>query len=294
MAGTPRAARRIAVVSMGVSGLLALAKLWIGLLAGSASVVADGFESAGDVVAAGIAFFGLAVAARPPDERHPYGHGRFETVTALGVGIMLAVVGAGISYRSLAGLSEVKAPPAAYALWPLVASIVLKGALSPVKFHIGKKARSSVLVADSWNDAVDVLSGMTALAGVGLAVYDPGRFLQADRYGGFAVGLIVIFLGLRVVRDTTLQLMDTMPDPVMMDDIRRVATSIEGVMGVEKCFARSTGLMHHVDLHLEVDPNLTVRASHDIARQVREKVIQELDWVADVLVHVEPYPPLLS
>ena len=149
-------------------------------------------------------------------------------------------------------------------------------------------------MADAWNDLVDVLSGMAAVTGLGLTLYDPRRFPSADNYGGFAVGLIVIFLGLRVIRDTTYQLMDTMPAPDLMEEIRRVAISVPGVLGVEKCFARNTGMKHHVDLHLEVDPSMTVKESHDIATKVRNRIVKELDWVADVLVHVEPHLPLLE
>lgn len=87
-----------------------------------------------------------------------------------------------------------------------------------------------------------------------------------------------------------MQLMDTMPDPEFMVLIRQVAESVPGALGVEKCFARKTGLQYHVDLHLEVDPNLTVRESHEIATRVRNRIKDELDWVADVLVHIEPYP----
>ena len=285
--------KRVAFISVGISGLLAVAKISIGLVAGSTSVVADGLESAGDVVASSIVLFGLVVAARPPDAGHPYGHGRFETLTGLAVGIILSGAGVAICIRSLAGLHEIRPAPAAYAIWPLIASITIKAVLSPIKFHYGRLVRSSALVADAWNDLLDVLSGVVALTGVGLAIYDPSRFLYADHYGGFAVGVIVILLGMRVIRDTTMQLMDTMPNSAMLDDIRRVAMNVPGVMGVEKCFARNTGLKHHVDLHLEVDPSMSVQASHYIAMQVREKIVMELDWVADVLVHVEPYPPLL-
>src|SRR5262249_58609436 len=107
---------------------------------------------------------------------------------------------------------------------------------------------------------------------------------------GFVVGLIVILTGARVARDTGLQLMDTMPDGEMMSQIREAATSVSGVRGVEKCFARKTGMRYHVDLHLEVDPDMTVRQSHGIAHEVRMQVMDRLDWVADVLVHVEPAP----
>jgi cation diffusion facilitator family transporter len=123
---------------------------------------------------------------------------------------------------------------------------------------------------------------------VGLAVFVPGM-TAADHWGGFAVGLFVIFFGLRVVRETALQLMDTMPEGVRMDEIRKVAMQVPGALGIEKCYARKTGLRYHVDLHLEVDPNLTVRASHDIATAVRTALRKDVDWVEDVLVHVEPH-----
>jgi divalent metal cation (Fe/Co/Zn/Cd) transporter len=85
-----------------------------------------------------------------------------------------------------------------------------------------------------------------------------------------------------------------MPEPAIIEDIRRVALSVPGVLGVEKCFARNTGLKHHVDLPLEVDPAMTVLASHEIAMQVRDKVVADLDWVANVLVHVEPHAPPMA
>lgn len=274
---------------MAVSGGLAVTKLVVGYLAGSTSVMADGLESAGDVLASGIILLGLAVAARPPDQNHPYGHGRFETLTGLGVGVALALVGAGITWKSFQNLDLRHAPPATYAVWPLIASVLLKAALAAVKFRAGRRIRSSALVADAWNDTVDILSGSVALAAVGLTLYDPQRFLAADHYGGAAVGLIVIVLGLQVVRETSLTLMDTMPGEAMMASIRAAAMKVPGALDVEKCYARKTGLRYHVDLHLEVDPDLTVRRGHSIAEEVRHAVKNELAWVEDVLVHVEPY-----
>jgi cation diffusion facilitator family transporter len=284
-----RTGRRIALASVATSAALAVAKILIGWMAGSTSVVADGFESASDVVASAVVLFGLAVAARPPDDQHPYGHGRFEMLTGLGLGFLLAVVGLAISVKSLLRVGEVHQPPAAYGLWPLLASVAAKSALSTVKLRYGRRIQSAALVADAWNDTVDILSGTVALAALGLTLYDPSRFLAFDHYGGFAVGLIVIFLGLRVVRETSLQLMDTMPAVELMDAIREAARDVPGVRGVEKCYARKTGLQYHVDLHLELDPELTVRASHEIATQVRFRIKERLDWVADVMVHVEPY-----
>lgn len=285
-----RIGQKVALAGIAVSSGLAVVKIVTGLLAGSTSVVADGLESAGDVLASGLVFLGLTLAAKPADSDHPYGHGRAETLTGLLVGLMLFGTGFAISFHAMTLVGEPHAPPAAYAIWPLIASIAIKSVLSGTKYRIGKAIGSAALAADAWNDAVDIVSGLAALSAVGLTLYDPQRFLAADVYGGFAVGLIVIFTGLRVSRDTGLQLMDTMPDQRMMQTIRDVAQKVSGVEGVEKCFARKTGLQYHVDLHLEVDPDITVRSSHDIAERVRQRIRHDVDWVADVLVHVEPSP----
>ncbi len=285
-----RIGQKVALAGMIVSSGLAVVKIVTGLMAASTSVVADGLESAGDVLASGFVFLGLTLAAKPPDSDHPYGHGRAETLTGLLVGLMLVAAGIAISFHALRLVGKPSLPPAAYAVWPLIASIAIKAVLSGVKYRIGKAIGSAALAADAWNDAVDIVSGFAALAAVSLTLYDPQTFLAADHYGGFAVGVIVIFTGLRVARDTGLQLMDTMPDARMMRTIRDVAQKVSGVEGVEKCFARKTGLQYHVDLHLEVDPDISVRSSHDIAERVRQRIRQDVDWVADVLVHVEPSP----
>ena len=169
-------------------------------------------------------------------------------------------------------------------------SLLAKTALATIKFRYGFRLASAALTADAWNDAMDTLSAIAALIAVGLTLSDPVRFRDADRYGGCAVGLIVVFAGLRVSRETSLQLMDTMPAGGKIEEIRTAARTVEGVRGVEKCYARKTGLKYHVDLHLEVDPEMTVRRSHELGHQVRERILDRLPWVADVLVHVEPAP----
>jgi cation diffusion facilitator family transporter len=283
------AGRRIAITSMLISAGLAVAKIAIGLHASSTATVSDGIESAGDVLASGLVLLGLIIAAKPPDSEHPYGHGRLETLSALAVGMLLVATGVLIAFESLHLTRGSNPTPAAYAVWPLIASIAIKAILSATKWRYGRKIQSSGLIADAWNDTVDVLSGSTALLGLGLTLLAPERFAAADRIGGSAVGVIVVFLGIRVVRDTVVQLMDTMPDPEAMDSIRLAGIGVPGVLGIEKCFARKTGLKWHVDLHLEVDPAMSVYDSHQIATHVREKIRAEVDWVADVLVHVEPH-----
>ncbi len=284
-----RIARRVALASIFISAGLAAAKISVGLMANSTAVVSDGFESAGDVLASSFVLFGLTIAAKPADEEHPYGHGRYETLTGLLVGILLTVTGTLICYRAMERAADAQHTPLAFAVWPMLASILLKSITWWYKRSYGKRIGSDSLVADSWNDAMDILSAAVALLALAITLADPVRFAYADHIGGGAVGIIVILLGLHVMRDTTLQLVDTMPAAPLLKEIREAALGVPGALGVEKCFARKTGLKYHVDLHLEVDPGMTVRESHEIASKVRDRIKENLTWVADVLVHVEPH-----
>jgi cation diffusion facilitator family transporter len=134
----------------------------------------------------------------------------------------------------------------------------------------------------------DLVSTTVAMIAIGLTLIDPVRFGFVDHLGGMIIGIIIVWLAIRVVRQTVDYLTDTMPSHEMMNQIRDVALQVPGAQDIEKCFARRTGLRYHVDLHLEVAPEMTVRESHSIATQVRICIKEELSWVADVLVHVEP------
>jgi cation diffusion facilitator family transporter len=283
-------ARQLAILGMVVSGFLAILKITVGWFGHSAALSADGFESAADVFTSGLVIVALTLAARPPDENHPYGHGRVEILTGLLLGFILFCAGVAIAWHGLTPRADETLTPQFYSIWPLFISIGAKSWLVMVKYRYSRQIGSSSLLADAANDGVDILSGTVALAALSLTLFDPPRFPRADHYGAFVVGLIVVATGLRVMYESGMQLMDTMPDEGSMARIREVALSVNDVAGVEKCFARKTGLKYHVDLHLEVDPEMTVRASHEIATRVRDRIRHQLPWVADVLVHVEPSP----
>jgi cation diffusion facilitator family transporter len=268
---------------------LAILKITIGLAAGSAATVADGVESAADVFASGLLILGLTLAARPADRNHPYGHGRFEILTGLAIGSMLCITGAAISYRSYLQIGHDGGPPQAYAIWPLLISLAAKAALSYYKLRIARRIQSGALAADGKNDFVDVISGATALAALGLTIFDPARFANADPIGGVLVGGIVLFLGMQVMWETSEQLVDTMPNDTNLAELRRVAMSVAGVQDVEKILARKTGLRWHVDMHIHVDPLMTVRDSHIVAGTVKSELREKLNWIENVLVHVEPF-----
>ena len=200
----------------------------------------------------------------------------------------LVAGGFGIAWRSLAAMGTAPQPPGGTAAIALGIAIVVRGVMASLKFRAAARIGSLALRSDAWNDAVDILSAVVGLGAVLLARVSPDRFLAADHYGAVFVGLVVVATGVRVTRTATLDLADTMPDSAMTSAIRTVALAVPGVDAVEKQHARKTGLRYHVDLHIEVDPTMSVRESHRIAHDVQAAIRQQLSWVADVLVHVEP------
>jgi len=282
-------AKRVTVIAMAVSGTLSAAKLIVGWIAHSTAVFADGLENAGDLFGSALVLYALYIASNPPDSDHPYGHGRSETIAGLAVGVLLGASGLAICFESVRRLHVRTELPHLFAIWPMIASIVVKTGLSVGKFRFGRRLGSAALTADAWHDGIEIVSGVVALLALGLTLYDPEHFSAADHLGGFAVGLIVIFTALHVVRDTSDELMDAMPSQRRIGRIRDVALSATGVKGVEKVYARKTGLQYHVELHLEVDPHMTVQDSHELAKRTRFLIREKLDWVADVVVHVEPF-----
>jgi cation diffusion facilitator family transporter len=283
-----RLARRVSLAGIATSAALAALNIVAGLYARSTSVLATGVEFAGDVLVSGVVLLGMILATKPADAEHPYGHGRLETLAAFVVGLVLIATGCGIGWHAVQNVGGVHAPPSPAALIVLAVAIAARGLMSGLKFRVARRVHSAALAADAWNDAVDILSALVALAAVGLTIYGGPAFLAADHYGGLAVGAVVVVTGVRVMRDASLELMDTMPDDERIRMVRAVAASVPGVLDVEKTYARKTGFRYHVDLHVGVDPDLTVAESHRIAADVRQHVRAELVWVADVLVHIEP------
>ncbi|MDX2267313.1 MAG: cation diffusion facilitator family transporter [Bryobacter sp.] len=281
----PLHAARLSIL---VGLLLALLKLGAGYVAGSLAVFADGWESAGDVVASLILWLGVAIASRPADEDHPYGHGRYEILAAQAIGIFLLLSGLALAYAAYLRLGQAPARPAPWAITPLVVSIVAKVFLARWKRQVARTSGSSALLADSANDWLDVLSGAIALIALALNLANPNDFAQADSLGGALVGLLVILLGLNVIRESSIALLDTMPAPERLEEIRAAALGVPGAWDIEKVHARKTGFGYHVDLHLEVDPASTVEAAHQVSGAVRRRIRAEVPWVADVLIHIEP------
>jgi cation diffusion facilitator family transporter len=274
-------ALRLAQWSVGTGIVLAISKVGLGWYTHSFSLVADGIESAGDVVASMILWLGLRIAAEPADENHPYGHGRVEILAGQAIGAFLIASGVLLGRQAIEQMGEAKEAPHALAVAPLLVRKKRKAAW---------EFRSAAMEADAANDWLDVLSGTIALVALGMNIAVPGAFGQADRIGGLLIAGLVVYLGFGVLRQSSWELLDTMPPAGMLEEIRRAALGVDGTLGVEKCRARKTGFQYHVDLHLEVAPELSVREAHEISGAVRAAVKQRVNWVADVLVHIEPAP----
>ncbi len=278
----------MATVSIMVGAALAILKLGAGWLAGSLAVLADGVESAGDVVASTILWLGLMAAARPADENHPYGHGRYETLAGQAIGAFLVVSGGALVWGALHRVGNVHAMPQSFAIWTLVVSVAVKLALARWKRSSAQSLGSAAMQADANNDWLDVLSGLVAMGALGLTLWRPLEFRDADAWGGALVGGLVVVLGLGVLREASTALLDTMPEGDKLEEVRCVARLVPGAWDIEKVRARKTGFQYHVDLHLEVDPDSSVEAAHRVGGAVRQRLRDTIPWVADVLIHIEP------
>lgn len=280
--------QRLAVIGMAVSAGLALVKITGGLFTQSTSLSADGVESASDVLASAIIWGGMTIAQRPATDQFPYGFGRAESLAGKTVGTILLMSAVLLATHSTHRLFSPAVNLPAWILVPLGVSFLLKGLLALVKFRTGRKIRSSALIADSGNDAVDTLSAAVAGAAIILNLIDHQRFAYADALGGLAVSFIIFVMGIGIFRRTSQELMDVMPDVSLVNEVRAVAGKTPGVARVEKCLGRKSGTQFFFDLHIEVDPMMTVYDAHEVAHAVKDKLMQKCDFVKDVLVHVEP------
>ncbi len=281
--------QRIALWSMAVSALLATVKISGGLVSGSAALTADGFESASDILASAIVFGGMQLAQRPANDRFPYGYGRAESLAGRTVATFLIVSALLLAAHSILKFFEPTPVLPPWTLAPLAVSFLVKWVLAAAKRRVGKRLRSSALQADALNDGVDMLSATVAAAAIGLTLISPDKFGWADPAGGLGVALIILVVAASVYRDTSHELMDVMPSPDLVAAVRSTACSVDGVKEVEKCFGRKSGMQFFFDLHVQVDPNMTVLQAHDLAHFVKDAILDRHPYVRDVLVHIEPY-----
>lgn len=279
---------RISILAIVTNVLLATIKLVAGLVGHSYALVADAIESLSDCVSSVIVWGGLVVASRPPDESHPYGHGKADPLAALVVGVMLMAAAVGISAKAIHEIIRPHHAPAPFTLVVLVGVVVLKEGLFRLASRVGNDIGSVSVRADAWHHRSDAITSLMAAVGISIALIGGPGYEPADDWAALLASFVIGFNGARFARLALHELMDTQPPTPVIEVITRAAYAVPGVRGVEKVLARKSGPAFLVDMHLEVDGDISVRDGHDVAHRVKEAVQAAEPSVADVLIHVEP------
>lgn len=273
--------------TIGINVVLTLARFFAALISGSAAVMADAANSGTDILASLAVLGGTRIASLPPDENHPYGHEKAESVAAKAVAIL--VFGAGL-FTGIGALEALRrggeAAPGLLAVWVTAGSILVKEALGRFLLRRSQTLRSEALAADAANQRSDVLASIAAILGVlgarlGVPALDP--------IAGIVVAALIVRMGILLYWQAVRSLMDTAPDPARLEAIQLAAWSVAGVLRLDGLKARVHGHRIFVDCKIGVAANLTVAEGHRIAGRVKAAVREAVAEVQEVLVHVNPY-----
>ena len=264
--------------------LLAIIKIAVGFAYSSLALISDGIHSLSDVITSVIGFVGIKIASKPPDKSHPFGHSRFEPLFAFFIGLALFLVAYEIARdsigRLLAGTSiEVNS----IMLGVAVVSILVKEAMTQYTLWIGKKLNNQILIADAYHHRSDVLSTIAVLFGL---LAEKFGFRYGDSLAGFIVALFIGKVAIEIILQNVNYLTGTSPPFEVCEKIKKTALSVKNVVGVHDLRAHYVGPKLHVELHIEVPPNLTLKEAHDISEEVKKR-IEELDEVEMAFVHVD-------
>jgi cation diffusion facilitator family transporter len=276
--------RRTLIIALALNVLVAAAKLVVGFLSGSIALVADGLHSVTDGAANVVGLVSVAVAGRPADSGHPYGHGRFETLSALAIGGLLTLTAWEVltsCLRRVLSDNRPEAPLSGFLV--LVATIVINLGLSTWERRQGRHWQSPLLLADSTHTASDV---WVSLAVLGSLIGTRLGYPALDWMVGFLITFAIGRAAFKIVRDNAQFLADAAwVDP---EEIRRVALQTPGVLAVHKIRSRGGSRHGHADLHAQMEADLPLEAAHGIGHQVVDRLREEFG-LDDVVVHVEPY-----
>lgn len=280
--------QRVSVLGLLVNAGLAGVKLITGLLGNSYALVADAVESMADVFASVIVWTGLRVAARPADPAHPYGYGKAEALAALVVALLLFAAGVGIAIEAIREIVTPHHAPAAFTLGVLLGVVAVKELLFRIVRRTAQALASGAVLVDAWHHRSDAITSAAAAIGIAVALIGGPGYEPADDAAALFASGVILFNALRLCRAPLRELMDAEAGEVN-ERVCAVALRIAGVAGVEKVQTRKSGLRYWVDMHLEVAPEMTVRAAHGVAHDVKDAVVAALPDVVDVLIHIEPF-----
>ena len=271
-----------------VNLIFAAAKILGGLFGHAYVLIADGIESGLDVAGSFVIWGGLKFAARPPDETHPYGHGKAEPIAAVVVAFGVLAAALGLAIQSGREILTPHHGPAPFTLAILIVVIVVKEILFRYVNRIGRHVESTAVQTDAWHHRSDALTSAAAFIGISVALIGGSSWQSADDWAALFACAVIAANGIRLLRPAFYEIMDTAPRGEIVDLIRKAAASVPGVVEVEKSYVRKMGLSFYVDLHIGVNGNISVREGHHIAHQVKAAIQQTDTRIADVLVHIEP------
>jgi cation diffusion facilitator family transporter len=278
---------RVTIVGAVVDFVLALVKIVVGYVAHSQALIADGIHSLSDLVTDGVVLYAAKHAHLEADEEHPYGHGRFETLATVALGMALIGVAVGISVDALFRLihPETRVVPGVLALVVAGVSVLSKEALYRYTVFVADRHNSPMLRANAWHHRSDALSSVIVLVGVAGSMAGWG-FL--DAVAAIGVGLMVAKIGWDLAWHSIRELVDTGLDPERVAAIRQSILNVDGVMSLHVLRTRRMAGEALVDVHIQVAPRISVSEGHYISESVRTRVIKEIEEVADVMVHIDP------
>src|SRR5208283_1527259 len=250
------------VLGIGVNLGLGLAKCCAGLLGNSFALVADGVESITDVLSGLVVYFGLRIAAKPPDADHPYGHGKAEPITAFVVSLALMAAAFGIIYQGIREIAAPHAAPAPYTLVVLAGVLIIKELLFRHVHSVGESTGSLAVKSDAWHHRTDALTSAFAFVGISIAILGGPGWEAADGWAALCAALVILYNSWKQLRPAVQELGDVAPDRTMEAQVREIAAHVPGVLGLDKCLLRKMGFTFYVDLHIIVKGDMTVREGH--------------------------------
>jgi len=279
---------RLALIGLIINVAFAIIKIAGGVFGNAYALIADGIESALDVAGSIVIWGGLRFAARPPDETHPYGHGKAEPLSAVFVACGVLIAAISVAIESTRTMFQPHSTPATFTLVVLLAVVVVKETLFRYVIRFGRSIESLAVETDAWRHRADVITSIAAFIGISIALIGGDKWRSADNWAAIFVCLVIATVGIRLLRPALYEILDTAPRGKIVDHVRNAATSVPGVVGIDKCFVRKMGLDFYVDLHVGVRGDIPVREGHDIAHDVKRAIRASDPRIADVLVHIEP------
>jgi cation diffusion facilitator family transporter len=266
---------------------LAIFKLLAGIFGFSYAMMADAIHSISDCFATGAVYVGIRIGEKPPDESHPYGHANAETIVAFLVALIILATGVfiGISAIHLIVHKQFETP-ATIALVAAATSIIVKEGLFRYTIKVGKRNNSPAVIASAWDHRSDAYSSVAALVGI---VGAKLGFQYLDPIAGLIVSAFIIKMSISLLRPNIGALMDERLDSAVLDNIRATTLEIGGVKAIDSIRAHRLGSAFIIDIEVAVDNRLTVEQGHQVAAEVKDKLLNKVEHAQDVMVHVNPY-----